>query len=163
MTDIHTTSETATVADPTMAAATAQFLSPVVLGLEALVVNGKQAHWHVRGANFIGVHELLDTVVAHAQDWADLAAERIVALGLPIDSRLSTVAAKAKETAVPAGFAQSDVVIRAVIADIDAVLVDIQTAIDGLDETDLSSQDVAIEIKRGLDKDRWFLFAHLAA
>ena len=49
------------------------------------------------------------------------------------------------------------------IADIDAVLVDIQTAIDGLDETDLTSQDVAIEIKRGLDKDRWFLFAHLAA
>ena len=153
----------ATTVDSTMASSTAQFLSPIVLGLEALVVNGKQAHWHVRGANFIGVHELLDTVVAHAQDWADLAAERIVALGLPIDSRLSTVAAKAKETAVPAGFAQSDVVIRAVIADIDAVLVDIQTAIDGLDETDLSSQDVAIEITRGLDKDRWFLFAHLAA
>ena len=110
----------ATTVDSTMASSTAQFLSPVVLGLEALVVNGKQAHWHVRGSNFIGVHELLDTVVAHAQDWADLAAERIVALGLPIDSRLSTVAAKAKETAVPAGFAQSDVIIRAVIADIDA-------------------------------------------
>lgn len=153
----------ATTVDSTMASSTAQFLSPIVLGLEALVVNGKQAHWHVRGANFIGVHELLDTVVAHAQDWADLAAERIVALGLPVDARLSTVAAKAKETAVPAGFAQSDVVINAVIADIDAVLVDIQTAIDGLDETDLTSQDVAIEIKRGLDKDRWFLFAHLAA
>ena len=153
----------ATTVDSTMASSTAQFLSPIVLGLEALVVNGKQAHWHVRGANFIGVHELLDTVVAHAQDWADLAAERIVALGLPIDARLSTVAAKAAQTAVPAGFAQSDVVIQAVIADIDAVLVDIQTAIDGLDETDLSSQDVAIEIKRGLDKDRWFLFAHLAA
>ncbi|CAH0217907.1 MULTISPECIES: DNA starvation/stationary phase protection protein [unclassified Microbacterium] len=153
----------ATTVDSTMASSTAQFLSPIVLGLEALVVNGKQAHWHVRGANFIGVHELLDTVVAHAQDWADLAAERIVALGLPIDARLSTVAAKAAQTAVPAGFAQSDVVIQAVIADIDAVLVDIQTAIDGLDETDLTSQDVAIEIKRGLDKDRWFLFAHLAA
>ncbi|MGP3536527.1 Dps family protein [Microbacterium sp. RD1] len=154
---------TATTADSTTAAATAQFLSPVVLGLEALVVNGKQAHWHVRGSNFVGVHELLDTIVAHAQDWADLAAERIVALGLPIDSRLSTVAGKAKETAVPAGFAPSDVIIRAVIADIDAVLVELQAAIDGLDEFDLSSQDVAIEIKRGLDKDRWFLFAHLAA
>jgi len=153
----------ATTVDPTMAAGTAQFLSPVVIGLEALVVNGKQAHWHVRGSNFIGVHELLDSVVAHAQDWADLAAERIVALGLPIDSRLSTVAAKAKATEVPAGFAPSDVVIRAVIADIDAVLVDIEAAIEGLDEIDMSSQDVAIEIKRGLDKDRWFLFAHLAA
>jgi starvation-inducible DNA-binding protein len=153
----------ATAVDPTLAAGTAQFLSPVVMGLEALVVNGKQAHWHVRGSNFIGVHELLDVIVTHAQDWADLAAERIVALGLPVDSRLSSVAAKAKATDVPAGFAPSDVIIRAVIADIDAVLVDLQTAIDGLDETDLSSQDVAIEIKRGLDKDRWFLFAHLAA
>ena len=159
----HTDAPSALATTSEIAAGVAQFLTPVVHDLEALVVDGKQAHWHVRGSNFIGVHELLDTVVAHAQDWADLAAERIVALGLPIDSRLSTVAAKAKETAVPAGFAQSDVVIRAVIADIDAVLVDIQTAIDGLDETDLSSQDVAIEIKRGLDKDRWFLFAHLAA
>lgn len=152
-----------TTVDATLAAATAQFLSPVVLGLEALVVNGKQAHWHVRGANFVGVHELLDTIVANAQNWSDLAAERIVALGLPIDSRLETVAAKATKTEVPAGFAPSDVIIRAIIADIDVVLGDLQAAIDGLDESDLSSQDVAIEIKRGLDKDRWFLFAHLAA
>jgi starvation-inducible DNA-binding protein len=161
MSNVETPATTAV--DPTQAAATAQFLSPVVMGLEALVVNGKQAHWHVRGSNFVGVHELLDMIVTHAQDWADLAAERIVALGLPVDSRLATVAARAKATDVPAGFAPSDVIIRAVIADIDAVLVDLQTAIDGLDESDLSSQDVAIEIKRGLDKDRWFLFAHLAA
>ncbi len=71
-----------TAIDPTVAAGAAQFLSPVVLGLQALTVNGKQAHWHVRGANFIGVHELLDTIVAHAGDFADTAAERIVALGL---------------------------------------------------------------------------------
>jgi len=64
---------------------------------------------------------------------------------------------------VPAGFAQSDVIIRAVISDIDAVLADLQAAVDGLEETDVTSQDVAIEIKRGLDKDRWFLLAHLAS
>lgn len=153
----------ATSVDATMAAGTAQFLSPVVLGLESLVVNAKQAHWHVRGANFIGVHELFDTVVAHAQDWADTAAERIVALGLPVDSRVQTVASKVADTAVPAGFSQWDVTIRALIADIDLILVDVQTAIDELDAIDLSSQDVAIEIKRGLDKDRWFLYAHLAS
>jgi DNA-binding ferritin-like protein len=33
--------------------------------------------------------------VTHAQGWADEAAERIVALGLPVDARLSTVAAEA--------------------------------------------------------------------
>ncbi|MCR2811695.1 DNA starvation/stationary phase protection protein [Microbacterium sp. zg.Y1090] len=152
----------ATAADPTVAAGTAQFLTPVVVGLQALVVNGKQAHWNVRGANFQSIHELLDTVVEHAQAWSDEAAERIVALGLPIDARLTTVAEKAKPTAVPAGFAQWDAVVRNVLTDIDAVLVDLQSAIDGLDEVDLTSQDVAIGIKAGLEKDRWFLFAHLA-
>ncbi|MFK4760663.1 Dps family protein [Microbacterium sp. ZW T5_45] len=152
-----------TASDPTVAAAAAQFLSPVVLGLQALTVNGKQAHWHVRGANFVGVHELLDTIVEHAGGFADTAAERIVALGLPIDARISAVAEKASATSVPAGFTQSDELIRAVIADIDAILVDTQAAIDGLDEVDLTSQDVAIEIKRGLDKDRWFLVSHIAA
>ena len=141
----------------------AQYLSPVVHDLVALAVNAKQAHWHVRGANFIGVHEFLDTVVAHAMDYADTAAERIVALGLPIDARVSTVAAKAATTQVPAGFTASDDLVRAVVADIDAALVDIKAAVEGLDEVDLTSQDVVIEIQRGLEKDRWFLVSHIAA
>jgi len=152
----------ATAADPTVAAGSAQFLAPVVIGLQALVVNGKQAHWNVRGTNFIAIHELLDTVVTHAQDWSDTAAERIVALGLPIDARLSTIAEKATKSSVRAGFTQWDAMVRDVIADIDAVLVDVKAAVDGLDEVDLTSQDVAIEIMRGLEKDRWFLVAHLA-
>jgi starvation-inducible DNA-binding protein len=153
----------ATTADPTVAAATAQFLTPVTHGLQALAVNGKQAHWNVRGSNFIAIHELLDEVVEHAQEWADLAAERIVALGLPIDARLATVTAKARPTAIAAGFAQWDATVRAIISDIDAVLVDVKAAVDGLDEVDLTSQDVAIGIARGLEKDRWFLVAHVSA
>ena len=108
------------------------------------------------------VGQTLDTIVAHAGDWADTAAERIVALGLPIDARVQTVAAKAKATEVPAGFTRSDELIRDVISDIDGILVDLKTAIDGLGEVDVTSQDVAIEIMRGLDKDRWFLFAHIS-
>lgn len=161
MTDTKTTP--ATAADPTVAAGTAQFLTPVTIGLQALAVNGKQAHWNVRGANFIAIHELLDTIVTHAQDGADLAAERIVALGLPIDARLSTVAGKAGQTQVAAGFSAWEDTVRGVIADIDRVLVDVKAAIEGLDEVDLTSQDIAIQIRESLDKDRWFLFAHLAA
>src|SRR5690606_10254059 len=119
----------ATIAGTEAATSTAQLLSPVVLGLQALAVNGKQAHWNVRGSNFIAIHELLDTLVANAQGFADLAAERIVALGLPIDARVATIAEKTR-TAVPAGFAQWQDEIRAVIADMDAVLADVQAAID---------------------------------
>jgi len=161
MTDI-TTSIPQAVANPDVAAGTAQFLSPVVVDLTAIVVNGKQAHWHVRGANFIGVHELLDDIVDHAQEWADLAAERIVALGLPVDARLSTVAAKTSTPELSEGFQQSDRTIAEVIALIDAASASVNTAVDELDELDQTSQDIAIEIARGLDKDRWFLFAHLS-
>ena len=66
-------------------------------------------------------------------------------------------------TQVPAGFTKSDDLVRAVIADIDAILVNVKAAVEGLDEIDLTSQDVAIEIQRGLEKDRWFLVSHIAA
>ncbi|MFC6713762.1 Dps family protein [Branchiibius cervicis] len=146
-----------------VAAGAAQFLTPVVLDMEALVVNGKQAHWHVRGGSFIGIHELLDDVVTHAQDYADTAAERVVALGLPLDSRLATVAAKTTLPALSDGFQPWQTTVAEVVGLIDAALVTVRAAIVGLDDIDLSSQDVAIEIERGLTKDRWLLQAHIAA
>jgi starvation-inducible DNA-binding protein len=149
--------------DPDVTSGVAQFLGPVVVDLQALAVDGKQAHWHVRGANFQAVHELLDMVVAHAQEFADLAAERVVALGLPIDARIQTVASKATTPKMDAGFQQSDQTIAQVIAGIDATLATVRTAVEELEELDQVSQDVAIEISRGLEKDRWFLFAHVAS
>jgi starvation-inducible DNA-binding protein len=160
MTDVKAVPTTTTNADGVTA--TAQYLAPVVVGLTALAVDGKQAHWHVRGENFIGVHELLDDVVDHAREWADLAAERVVALGLPLDARIGTVAATTKTPEFGEGFQQSDSVVAQIVAQIDAVLADVRTAVDELAEVDQTSQDIAIEIARGLDKDRWFLFAHIA-
>jgi starvation-inducible DNA-binding protein len=151
-----------TSADPDVTSGVAQFLGPVVTDLTALYVDGKQAHWHVRGANFQAIHELLDEVVDHTRDYADTAAERVVALGLPIDARIQTVGAKATTPQLTAGFQQADKVIAEVIAGIDATLVTVRTAVTELADLDPVSQDVVIEIARGLEKDRWFLFAHLA-
>lgn len=151
-----------TSADPDVSSGVAQFLGPVVTDLTALSVDGKQAHWHVRGENFQAVHELLDLVVDHARDYADTAAERVVALGLPIDARVQTVGEKASTPVMTAGFQRADAVIPQVIAAIDATLKSVRTAVDELETLDPVSQDVAIEIARGLEKDRWFLFAHVA-
>nr|WP_300150163.1 DNA starvation/stationary phase protection protein [Propionicimonas sp.] len=145
------------------AARAAQFLTPVVIDLEALVVNGKQAHWHTRGANFIGIHELLDEVVAHAQEYADTAAERVVALGLPLDSRISTVAKKNTLPEPAAGFQSWEDTVAEVVGMIDAALATVHAAITGLEGGDVSTQDVAVEIERGLTKDRWLLQAHVSA
>ncbi|WP_423923413.1 Dps family protein [Frigoribacterium sp. 2-23] len=159
MTDVTTVTQSSV--DPDVAAGVAQFLSPIVTDLTALSVNGKQAHWHVRGLAFIAVHELIDVVVDHAREWADLAAERVVALGLPVDGRIETVAAQTSTPTIAPGFRQIDETIAALVAQIDAALVPVRTAIDELGELDAASQDVAIEIARGLEKDRWFLAAHV--
>jgi starvation-inducible DNA-binding protein len=160
MTDIKAVAVSSIDAD--VVSGVAQFLAPVVVDLTALGVDGKQAHWHVRGANFQAVHELLDTIVDHAHDYADTAAERVVALGLPLDVRIQTVGSKTTTPALAAGFQQSNDTIAQVIASIDATLVTVRTAVDELGPIDPVSQDVAIEIARGLEKDRWCLFAHLA-
>lgn len=140
----------------------AQFLSPLVQDLVALGVNGKQAHWHVRGENFMGVHEFLDQVVQHAQDGADAVAERIVALGLPVDARVGTVAARTTTPELSDGFQQSSVTVREMVAQLDATLKTAYDAVHGLDDIDQVSQDIAIAITQQLDKDRWFLFSHYA-
>ncbi|MEB4616017.1 Dps family protein [Leucobacter sp. M11] len=150
-------------ANPELAAGVAQLLTPVVQDLIALSVNGKQAHWHVRGANFIGIHELLDQVVDNAREAYDTAAERIVALGLPVDGRLGSVASETRTPALSEGFQNTTTVITEMVAQIDATLATVNRAITELDDVDLVSQDVAIAIAQQLEKDRWFLFAHIAA
>ena len=140
-----------------------QYLTPVVHDLIALSVNGKQAHWHVRGTNFIAVHELLDEVVDRARDAYDEVAERIVALGLPVDGRIGTVAARTTTPELADGFQQADAAIRDMVAQIDATLVTVYAAVKGLEEIDPVSQDIVIAIAQQLDKDRWFLASHLMA
>lgn len=149
-------------ANPDVAAGVAQFLAPVVVDLTALATDGKQAHWHVRGTAFQDVHELLDEVIEHARGYTDEAAERIVALGLPLDARTQTVGKKATTPQLSEGFQQADKTIAEMVAILDATIKTVRTAVDELAELDPVSQDVAIEIARGLEKDRWLLFSHIA-
>lgn len=160
MTDISSAPEATT--DTEMTTGVAQYLAPVVIDLNALALEGKQAHWHLRGPNFIGVHELLDTLVDHAREYGDTAAERIVAMGEELDARTAAIAATTTVPAVRSGFNQSEDFIADVVAGIDAALVTLRAAIDGLEDIDAVSQDLAIAITADLEKDRWFLFSHVA-
>src|SRR5436190_20781854 len=46
-----------------------------------LQVQLKQAHWNVKGPNFIGLHELFDKIAEEVESYVDTIAERIVQLG----------------------------------------------------------------------------------
>ena len=41
----------------------------------------KHAHWNVKGANFIALHELFDKLAESVEDQIDTIAERVTALG----------------------------------------------------------------------------------
>ena len=51
-------------------------------------LQAKQAHWNVKGPNFIGLHELFDEVSASAAKYKDEIAERAVMLGGVADRSL---------------------------------------------------------------------------
>src|SRR6476660_9131375 len=57
----------------------------------------KQAHWNVKGPEFIALHKLFDEVNEEVEDYVDLLAERIVQLGGIAEG---TIGAVAKRTAL---------------------------------------------------------------
>src|ERR1700680_4306468 len=58
----------------------------------------KQAHWNVKGPNFIALHELFDKVAEAAEEFIDLLAERVTALGGVAEG---TIEAAAGDSALP--------------------------------------------------------------
>src|SRR5260370_41717174 len=51
----------------------------------------KQAHWNVKGPNFIALHELFDKVAEATEESIDLLAERVTALGGTAEGRIQAV------------------------------------------------------------------------
>ena len=137
-------------------------LQATLVDLVALSLHGKQAHWHVTGPNFVPVHEQVDSLVSDTREWADLVAERAVTLGVPVDGRPETVAATTAVEPFPEGFV-GDLKAVSLVADrLAGVVTRMRGRVDGLGEHDLVSQDLVIEILRGLEKHLWMLRAQLA-
>ncbi len=150
---------------PTSVSATdvASLLQPVLVDLLALTLNGKQAHWHVQGKLFTQVHEQLDVLIEDARTYSDDVAERVVALGAPVDGRAEAVAEETKLPSFPTGFLSDEKVVAAIVEQLDATIATARKALDELDKVDLVSQDIVIELLRALEKHRWMFAAQLAS
>lgn len=121
----------------------------------------KQAHWNVKGPNFIGLHELFDQVHGAVDGYADLIAERIVQLGGIAEGTARIAAERSTLLDYPLGIASGTLHVAALsdaLAEFGRV---VRMGIDEMDELhDLDSADVLTEISRGLDKWLWFVEAH---
>ncbi len=129
----------------------------------ALKLALKQAHWNVKGAGFIAVHELLDAVAGRVEEQTDSMAERIQALGGVALGTAESVAKAATVTPYPTNLVSEKDHIEAVcarIADLGAKMRD--AVVQVTEAGDDGTADILVGASRQLDKDLWFLESHLA-
>jgi len=127
-----------------------------------LAMQAKQAHWNVKGPNFIALHELFDEVAARAAEHVDALAERITALGGTALGTSRAVAAGSSLKAYPEGI-HAGAEHLAALADACAAAAkacrEASEVADDLD--DEVTNDLLIGITAALDKDLWLVEAHL--
>jgi starvation-inducible DNA-binding protein len=127
-----------------------------------LHLQAKQAHWSIKGPNFVGLHELFDRVAAQAGEYSDLIAERAVALGGIARGTLQAVSAQSQLRAYPLEAGDWRAHIESMQDALATFGRGVRKAID--DATALNDADTAdlfTEISRGVDKSLWMVEAHL--
>lgn len=124
----------------------------------------KQAHWNVKGPNFIALHELFDKVNEAAASYVDTIAERIVQLGGIAEGTVRVAAARSRLPEYPLVIADGSAHVEAVARALSTFGKEVRDMIDeanALDDADTA--DIFTEVSRGLDKWLWFVEAHSQA
>jgi starvation-inducible DNA-binding protein len=123
----------------------------------------KQAHWNVKGSDFWQLHKLFDEVAEHVDDWVDLLAERVTALGGYATGTVRMAASASSLPEFPTDITDSMDYVRAVADRMAAFTNSARSAIDATDEAgDANTADLFTEISRCADADLYFLEAHLS-
>ncbi len=124
----------------------------------------KWAHWNLKGPQFIQLHELFDSVAEHVEDQTDSIAERIAALGGVANGTAREAAAKSglKEANLAASDGPSQ--LKWLVPNVAHHANALRQAVNESDDLgDKITADLFTAITRELDKDLWFLEAHLQA
>jgi starvation-inducible DNA-binding protein len=122
----------------------------------------KQAHWNLRGRQFIAVHEMLDKLRTDMDDYNDTMAERVVQLGGIALGTSQIVSKTSKIKAYPTEAASIEQHLKALIERYGQFANDVRKNIDETDDAgDAGTADVFTEVSRGVDKWLWFLEAHI--
>jgi starvation-inducible DNA-binding protein len=122
----------------------------------------KQAHWNLKGPQFIAVHEMLDNFRGQIDAHVDTMAERVVQLG---GTALGTVQTVSKASSLPP-YPTDIYAIRdhltALIERYGAVANALRRSIDEAAQAgDANTADIFTAASRDLDKALWFLEAHV--
>lgn len=121
----------------------------------------KQAHWNVKGMNFIALHELFDKVSIELDTHVDDIAERITTLG---GTALGTVRVAAQNSSLaeyPLEIIDGADHVDALSTALSDFGKKVRADIDTTDELgDADTADLFTGVSRAIDKLLWFVEAH---
>jgi starvation-inducible DNA-binding protein len=127
-----------------------------------LVTQSKQAHWNVKGPDFISLHGLFDKVAEDSEEYIDLIAERIVQLGGIAEGTLKEAAKRTKLPEYPLNISAGQDHVNALGNTLARYGEGIRNAIGNADElVDRDTADLLTQISREVDKNLWFVEAHV--
>lgn len=138
-------------ADATFAA----HLQQLLVDLNDLALQGKQAHWNVVGPNFRDLHLQLDEIVDAARGFSDEVAERMRAVYVVPDGTSARIAAQSSLPAFPRGEVLTSAAIDAIVASLYAVAGTARRIHDDVDAADPTTADLLHTILERLEQLAW--------
>jgi starvation-inducible DNA-binding protein len=124
----------------------------------------KQAHWNVKGPDFIALHKLFDEVNEDVEEYVDDIAERIVQLGGVAEGTARSVAKRSSLQEYGAKGSSGREHVDALSSALAAFGKGVRRAIDSASELkDADTADLFTEVSRGTDKWLWMVEAHIQA
>lgn len=122
----------------------------------------KQAHWNIKGMQFIALHLLLDTIAEEVEEQVDIVAERITSMGGTAFGTLQEAVKNTQLRLYPIDIFEIKDHLEHLTHNF-AILGELSR--DNIDESakldDMATNDLYIDLVRMLDKNLWFLEAHL--
>ena len=121
----------------------------------------KQAHWNVKGDDFFQLHELFDKVAEATEEYVDLIAERITQLGGTANGTVRDAASNSSLSEYPHDIYDGDSHVEAMSNALSTFAANVKQNAEDTDELkDMGTNDMLVEIMRGVDKYLWFVEAH---
>ncbi|NMG18257.1 DNA starvation/stationary phase protection protein Dps [Brasilonema bromeliae] len=142
----------------------AGILNQTLAATSDLKSQAKQAHWNVKGTDFYQLHELFDEIAGELEEYIDMFAERITALGGYACGTVRMAAANSFVPEYPTDILMGMEHVTALAERFAPYAKQLREAIDKTTELgDADTADLYTEVSRTIDKRLWFLEAHLQA